>query len=105
MLTQKVSQSHSNEFTLTENPYEKELVDHLVHLTDNVRLSSSYEISHDDTLDYNDTLLFGQQEHNEAESSYNDPDFEDIDAGKTEDNSSSLHRNFSLEYMQKALDY
>ena len=105
LLTQIVSQSHSNEFTLTENLHEKELVDHLVRLIDNVRLSSSYKISHEDTFDYNDVLLSGQQEHDKAESSYNDADFEDIDAGKTENNSSNLLRKLSLDYMQKVLDY
>jgi hypothetical protein len=105
LLTQKVSQSHSNECTLTANTHEKELIDHLADLIDSVRLSSSYEISHEDTLDYEDASLFEQQEQDEAESRHSDPDFEDVDTHKTENESSGLLHKFSLDYMQKALDY
>jgi hypothetical protein len=105
LLTQKVSQSNSNECTLTANTHEKELIDHLADLIDSVRLSSSYEISHEDTLDYEDASLFEQQEQDEAESRHSDPDFEDVDTHKTENESSGLLHKFSLDYMQKALDY
>jgi hypothetical protein len=89
------------DFPFNEQSTERELVEHLYTTIQNFILCSLYTIENDVVLDYDDR--FDDSSNNAPENSEID---EEIDATFSEDqNDKSILKYFSLDYMEKILDY
>lgn len=104
MLANRVAKKDS--YRPSGNLREQQLADHLYQILDNVITSSSYEVEHENTLDYDD--LFDDPHEDEQcdveADEENDPSFcavEDND----ELGDDALLQKFSLEYMTNVIDF
>ncbi|CAF1957583.1 unnamed protein product [Rotaria magnacalcarata] len=92
-----------NKIQVQENLAEQKLVDELCEIIHNVVTSSSYEVEHENTLDY-DCMTDDIDQHETEDSENEDPTFRTNREGYFNEQKDFL-QNFTLDYMIKVINF
>ncbi|CAF3433201.1 unnamed protein product [Rotaria sp. Silwood2] len=92
------------------NTHDEEVAEHLYSQVESILESTHYSFETEDTIDFNDnsnTKQFEDEEEEEEEAQINNDDerFDETFMEVDEDQQLNLLRNFSIEYMKKAVDF